>query len=219
MFRDMKNKKILNQIYKKISRIFDIILYSIGLISIVMLIITILLLPLENIDAKVVVIEYLLSAFICILYLLIFKIKASVEYIWRRNDIFGLITCTLCVPILVSCLFCIIMRWGVVQIEVSIMILSVASTIAWFIIKYKRNKSTINQLYKTIQIMTTFVTLVGIALTDIPNIFLRGLFILIGGMYMVIECVFQNKMNKDNERKYIIDIENNKYEVIVKKIN
>ncbi len=178
--------------YKEITGKLSCILCIAAIIMLGILAVLVGITSTASIDAIFVVIAYIISVIVFNAYVLYSERKRVSVPIWYRNDMLGLLMCTNVTSILISGLLGVLLKWSLRVLETSIIILLIIFSIIWFGFKIKKYKESFAEFEKNVQIMTTFITLISIALTDIPNPFLRVLFIVIGFGYTIIECVLQN---------------------------
>lgn len=177
---------------EKICKKVSCILYSIMGGVLILLVVVVCMLNTPEIDTKFVAVAYIISLLALVVYALCSAIKGVAISIWKRNDILGLLMCTSIAPVLIIGILGGLFKWSLQVIEVSIIVLLIIFSIIWFGFKLKKHKDSFAELEKNVQIMTTFIALISLALTDISNFFLRVLFLVIGFGYTIMACVLQN---------------------------
>lgn len=140
-------------------------------------------------DNKAIIMTYIILAILFMGYAFYLEKSNSEEYVWERNDILGLIMCTVPVSILIPIVVDILLKFDIEVVKTGIILTLFILTVIWF---YKKYKAHLTEITKTVQIMTTFITLVGIGFTDMSNLFFRTIFVVMGFTYTIIACVLQN---------------------------
>lgn len=179
---------------KEISDFLVISVVLVAFIGVVIVGISLTVVPLKDMFSMFISCAYLTT---CIFFLgdVIYSLGEKDELIWKRRDLLGMMVCVLGLPVCIGVISIGIFKSISSMLNWVILGLVLVFMILWFISQYLNcaDEKDRTELHNTAHNGMLVVTFIGILQTDMPDNYLKILFVIMGCGLLIIQEVFQNK--------------------------